>query len=79
MNKDTPMTMESRTASMSNGYEAAESLGITKELLAMLVCPVDHGSLKIAERALQCTVCDRLYTVEDGIPDMVVTDEQTER
>lgn len=73
------MTMESGTASTSHDKESAESLGITEELLAMLVCPIDHGSLKVTERALQCTVCGRVYTVEDGIPDMVVTHEQTER
>jgi len=73
------MTMESRSASTVSDDQSAESLGITEDLLAMLVCPVDHGSLKVADGALQCTVCGRIYTVEDGIPDMVVTDEPTER
>lgn len=73
------MTMESRSASTVSDDQSAESLGITEDLLAMLVCPVDHGSLKAADGALQCIVCGRIYTVEDGIPDMVVTDEQTER
>lgn len=73
------MTMESRTVTTPHGNESAESLGITEELLGMLVCPVDHGPLRIAERALKCTVCGRVYTVEDGIPDMVVADEQAER
>jgi len=73
------MTLESGTASTSRANETAESLGITAELLAMLVCPIDHGSLQVAKGALQCSICGRVYTVADGIPDMVVNDGQVER
>lgn len=67
------MTMESGTLESAGG--SAASLGITSELLDILVCPVDHGKLEVAADALRCTVCERVYTVEDGIPNMVVEDE----
>ena len=41
------------------------------DLLAILACPCDaHGALEYDEGAseLACTVCDRVYRVEDGIP-----------
>jgi hypothetical protein len=41
------------------------------ELLAILACPCEaHGALEYDESAseLACTVCDRVYRVEDGIP-----------
>ena len=41
------------------------------ELLAILACPCDaHGALTHDEAAaeLTCTVCGRVYRVEDGIP-----------
>jgi uncharacterized protein YbaR (Trm112 family) len=51
---------------------SAESLGISSDLLAILVCPVDHGKLEVVSGGLRCTVCQRTYAVEDGIPNMVV-------
>ncbi|MGB3307379.1 MAG: Trm112 family protein [Thermomicrobiales bacterium] len=47
-------------------------LGIAPDLLAMLVCPVDHAELKTEAGALVCTQCGRRYPVSDGIPNMVV-------
>lgn len=69
------MTMKSSTSESANG--SAASLGITSDLLDILVCPVDHGKLEVGAGSLACTVCQRTYTVEDGIPDMVV-DTSTE-
>ncbi len=58
----------------------AESLGISSDLLAILVCPVDHGELEVAPGSLRCTVCQHVYPVEDGIPNMVVdTNGKVER
>lgn len=63
------MTMESGSSAQTNG--SAEQLGISRELLSILVCPVDHGTLSVGDGVLICTVCERAYTVEDGIPNMV--------
>lgn len=64
------MKMESRSSESADGSVA--SLGITSDLLSILVCPVDHGKLAVNVGSLTCTVCKRTYTVEDGIPNMVV-------
>lgn len=47
---------------------------IDPDLLALLVCPVDHGELELKDSALVCTRCGRVYPVVDGIPNMVVND-----
>jgi uncharacterized protein YbaR (Trm112 family) len=49
----------------------AQRLGISAELLELLVCPVDHGALEAVEEGLRCTSCGRVYPVRDGIPSMV--------
>lgn len=64
------MTTTSDTS--DSGNPSAASLGISSDLLEMLVCPVDHGKLAAGAGSLTCTVCQRAYGVEDGIPDMVV-------
>lgn len=48
---------------------------ISQELLELLVCPVDHGHLELEAARLRCTVCQRTYGIENGIPNMLVTDE----
>ncbi len=47
---------------------------IDPELRALLVCPVDHGSLTDTEDPprLVCDVCGRRYPVVDGIPVMLI-------
>jgi uncharacterized protein YbaR (Trm112 family) len=45
---------------------------IDPELLALLVCPVDHAELDLRDSTLVCTNCDRVYPIVDGIPNMVV-------
>ena len=52
--------------------DEAVRLGISRELLDMLVCPVDHGRLAAESEGLRCTVCGRVFPVRDGIPSMVV-------
>jgi uncharacterized protein YbaR (Trm112 family) len=47
---------------------------IDPDLLALLVCPVDHAALELEDSALVCTECGRSYPVVDGIPNMVVED-----
>ncbi len=55
---------------------AAQTLGISPDLLDILACPVDHASLEIVEEGLRCTACGRHYPVRDGIPSMVVDAER---
>ncbi|MGH8928434.1 MAG: Trm112 family protein [Acidimicrobiia bacterium] len=45
---------------------------IDPDLLAIMVCPFDHGDLVEDEPAsrLVCVACGRRYPVEDGIPMM---------
>ena len=47
---------------------------IDPELLALLVCPVDHADLRLEGEHLICTKCGRSYPIEDGIPNMLVDD-----
>lgn len=45
---------------------------IDPELLALLVCPVDHATVTPSGDALVCSRCGRRYPVRDGIPVMLV-------
>jgi len=53
----------------------SESEVISQELLEILVCPLDHGALSLESGQLRCTVCSRVFPIQDGIPNMLVTDE----
>ncbi len=55
----------------------AGKLGVSAELLEVLVCPVDHGSLEVVDEGLRCRMCQRVYPVRDGIPSMVVESPST--
>lgn len=48
------------------------SATISPDLLALLVCPVDHAELELKDSSLVCTQCSRVYQIVDGIPNMVV-------
>jgi uncharacterized protein YbaR (Trm112 family) len=43
-------------------------------LLEILVCPVDHGTLRVDDEAseLVCGTCGRAYPVRDDIPVLLV-------
>ena len=58
------MTMEQNKAEQSNA--------VSPELLAILVCPLDHAKLELKGETLVCTQCGREYPIEDGIPNMLV-------
>lgn len=51
---------------------------IDPSLAEILVCPADHGELSEDEEAstLTCETCGRAYPVEDGMPVMLLTDDQ---
>jgi uncharacterized protein len=42
--------------------------GLSPDVLAMLACPVCHGSLVAESNQIRCTQCQRRYPIEDGIP-----------
>ena len=56
--------------------DQAASGGVSPELLALLVCPLDKQALRVDGSSLVCTACGRVYPVEDGIPNMLVEDDQ---
>jgi hypothetical protein len=64
--------MNDGTEHRPSNDQAANELNISPQLLRMLVCPIDKGTLEVKDRALVCTTCHRSYPVEDGIPNMVV-------
>ena len=51
---------------------------VDPELLALLVCPVDHGEVSLEVDRLVCARCGRGYPLVDGIPVMLVG-QATER
>lgn len=53
---------------------AAAATGISPDLFDLLVCPVDKHDLRLATAGLFCTSCGRVYSIEDGIPNMLVED-----
>lgn len=52
---------------------------ISKELLDILVCPVDKADLALREKEsrLVCKACGRRYPIRDGIPIMLVDEAET--
>ena len=44
---------------------------IPEDLLAIMACPVCHGTLEERDAALACTGCGLHYPVRDGIPIML--------
>lgn len=52
-----------------------ESEPISKELLAILVCPLDKQPVRLDGNALICTGCGRRFPIVDGIPNMLVEED----
>lgn len=48
---------------------------ISKELLAILVCPIDKQALELKGNELVCVACGHRYQIEVGIPNMLVEEE----
>lgn len=55
-------------------------MAISKELLEILVCPVDKEPVKLTEgeKGLKCTKCKRVYPIKDNIPVMLVDEAKIE-
>ena len=47
---------------------------ISQEMLAVLVCPVDKGELRLDGNELVCMQCQRRYPIVNGVPNMLVDD-----
>ena len=52
---------------------------LPKDLLEILVCPVDHAKVKLEGERLVCEKCGRAYPVRDGIPIMLVDEAEMTR
>lgn len=57
---------------MTENQQPLENGSISPELLAILVCPLDHAKVELSGESLVCTLCGRTYPIEDGIPNMLV-------
>ena len=51
---------------------AEGAFGLSAEFLNILVCPLDHEKLETVPTGLRCTKCQRIYPVENGIPNFVI-------
>ena len=45
---------------------------IPDALLEILVCPLGKAPLRLEGEALVCTKCGLTYSIEDGIPNMLI-------
>jgi uncharacterized protein len=63
-------------APRGGGAEATASESIEPWLMALLVCPVDHGAVRGDGAALVCAVCGRRYPVRDGVPVMLADEAE---
>ena len=50
---------------------AEKNANVPKELLDILVCPVDKAKVNLEGDRLVCEQCGRAYPVRDGIPIML--------
>jgi uncharacterized protein len=50
---------------------------IDRQLLALLACPVDRGSIRMDGEGLTCSRCSRRYQIRDGIPVMLADEADT--
>ena len=46
---------------------------LTQQTLDLLVCPVCHGPLVLAENRIDCTNCGRRYPIVDGLPVLIAS------
>ena len=55
---------------------AKSDVSLPKELLDILVCPVDHAKVHLEGGRLVCEKCGRAYPVRDGIPIMLIDEAE---
>jgi uncharacterized protein len=56
------------------------TMAISKELLEILVCPLDKADLELKpdQSGLKCTQCHRVYPIRDDIPVMLIDEAKIE-
>jgi glycosyltransferase involved in cell wall biosynthesis/uncharacterized protein YbaR (Trm112 family) len=55
--------------------DVSETPALSAELLAILACPVCKTAVQLDDNELVCDACGRRYRIEDGIPIMLVDDD----
>jgi uncharacterized protein YbaR (Trm112 family) len=55
-------------------HDAGDRAVLSETLADVLVCPVDHADLRLVGTTLVCTRCERVYPIDDGIPNLLVED-----
>lgn len=64
---------EGRIVVVSDDAKGVKSEAVLNpRLLEVLVCPIDKQPVRVEGTSLVCTVCRRVYPIEDGIPNMLV-------
>lgn len=63
---------DSNASHRASASEHPETCGIPPDLLEILVCPMAHADLRLEEGHLVCTRCGPRFTIEDGIPIMLI-------
>ncbi len=58
------------------GGVAFGAMPIAPELLEILVCPVDHATVRETATHLVCGACGRRYPIRDGIPVMLIEEAE---
>ncbi len=55
-------------------------MGVSKELLDILVCPLCKTPVKLTadQQGLKCSTCRRVYPIRDDIPVMLVDEARVE-
>jgi uncharacterized protein len=57
-----------------------ESMAVSKELLDILVCPVDKTPVVLTadKSGLKCSACRRVYPIRDDIPVMLIDEARVD-
>jgi len=55
-------------------------MAVSKELLDILVCPLDKTPVKLTadNQGLKCPVCHRVYPIRNDIPVMLIDEARIE-
>jgi uncharacterized protein YbaR (Trm112 family) len=60
--------------------EMGGRMAVSKELLDILVCPLDKAPVKLTAdgSGLKCSACKRVYPIRDDIPVMLIDEARIE-
>jgi uncharacterized protein YbaR (Trm112 family) len=60
--------------------EMGGRMAVSKELLDILVCPLDKAPVKLTAdgSGLKCSACKRVYPIRDDIPVMLIDEARLE-